>query len=166
MDELASVLIGVAGSWDLFLGQLGVDSGKRKSIQLSNDNKPDFPERCLLEGFDHWVLSDASPTYERVSRALRGDMLHQDQLAVEVEQFAKRVPTEGPSFSEALRFSLEALKLESQASLKPEQRMAIQAVYEGNDVFGFGKSLYFKTLPFVKLRLVGTEKSSAVLVYK
>ena len=88
VDELASVLIGVAGSWDLFLGQLGVDSGKQKSIQLSNANKPDFPERCLLEGLHDWVLSDASPTYERVARALRGDMLHQDQLAVEVEQFA------------------------------------------------------------------------------
>ena len=81
-------------------------------------------------------------------------------------------PFFSPSFSEALHFSLSALKLESQVYLKPEQRMAIQAVYEGNDVFvllltGFGKSLCFQTLPFVmdyKLRLVGTEKSSAVLV--
>ena len=81
-------------------------------------------------------------------------------------------PFFSPSFSEALHFSLSALKLESQVSLKPEQRMAIQAVYEGNDVFvllltGFGKSLCFQTLTFVmdyKLRLVGTEKSSAVLV--
>ena len=57
-------------------------------------------------------------------------------------------------------------------SLKPEQRMAIQAVYAGSDVFvwlptGFGKSLCFQTLPFLmdhKLGLVGTQKSSAVLV--
>ena len=89
VDELAGVLIGVASSWDLFLGQLGVENYKRKSIQLNNANKPDFPERCLLQGLDHWVLSDASPTYERVARALRGDMLHQDLLAVKVEQFAE-----------------------------------------------------------------------------
>ena len=72
-------------------------------------------------------------------------------------------PFFSPSFSEALHFSSEALKLESQVSLMPEQWMAIQAVYEGNDVFvllslptGFGKTLCFQTLPFVmdyKIRL-------------
>ena len=93
VDELASVLIGVAGSWDLFLGQLGIDSGEIDCIRNDNAQKSNFSKRCLLQGLDHWVLSDASPTYERVARALRGDMLHQDQLAVEVEQFAKSLPT-------------------------------------------------------------------------
>ena len=77
-----------------------------------------------------------------------------------------------PSFSEALCYSLKVLKLDPRVSLKPEQRMAIQGVYDGNDVLvwshtSLDKSLTFQTLPFVmdyKLRLVGTEKSSAVLV--
>ena len=88
---LAEVLVGVAGSWDIFLGQLGVKTGEIDCIR--SDHQSNFSKRCLLQGLDHWVLSDASPTYERVARALRGDMLHQDQLAVEVEEFAKRLPT-------------------------------------------------------------------------
>ena len=76
------------------------------------------------------------------------------------------------SFEEALLYSVKRLKLQSKVSLKPEQRMAIEAVYDRSDVFvwlptGFGKSLCFQTLPFVmdhKLALVGSQKSSAVLV--
>ena len=93
MAGLADVLVGVAGSWDIFLGQLSVDSGEIDCIRNDNAQKSNFSKRCLLQGLDHWVLSDASPTFERVARALRGDMLHQDQLAVEVEQFAKSLPT-------------------------------------------------------------------------
>ena len=88
VDELAGVLIEIASSWDLFLGQLGIENYKRKSIQLNNANKPDFPEHCLLQGLHHWVLSDASPTYDRVARALRGDMIANKPLAVKVKQFA------------------------------------------------------------------------------
>ena len=84
-------------------------------------------------------------------------------------------PFFSPSFSEALHFSSEALKLESQVSLKPEQRMAIQAVYEGNDVFVllYTHRLWQESLlPNPPVRhglqdstsLVGTEKISAVLV--
>ena len=77
-----------------------------------------------------------------------------------------------PNFSKALFHSLRVLQLDSRVVLKPEQRMAIQAVYEGRDVFvwlptGFGKSLCFQALPFAmdhKLGLVGSRRSSAVLV--
>ena len=79
-------------------------------------------------------------------------------------------PFFSPSFSEVLHFSSEA-ELESQVSLKLEQQMAIQAVYEGNDVFvllptGFGRSLCFQTLPFVmdyKIRLAQLVLRRAVL---
>ena len=85
---------------------------------------------------------------------------------------ARSVCSSTSSFEEALLYSLSTLKLESTVSLKPEQRMAIEAVYTGSDVSvwlptGFGKSLCFQTLPFVmdhKLGLVGTQNSNAVLV--
>ena len=88
MDELAGVLIGVASSWDLFLGQLGVDSGEIDCIRSDNAHQSNFSKRCLLQGLHHWVLSDASPTYERVARALRGNMVANKLLAVKVKQFA------------------------------------------------------------------------------
>ena len=89
MDELAGVLIGVAGSWDLFLGQLGVDSDEIDCIRSDNAHQPKFSKRCLLQGLHDWVLSDASPTYERVARALRGDVVQRVKLAVKVEEFAE-----------------------------------------------------------------------------
>ena len=93
MADLVNVLVGVAGSWDIFLGQLGVKTGEIDCIRNDNAHQSNFSKRCLLQGLHDWVLSDLSPTYERVARALRGDMLRQDLLAVEVEQFAKRLPT-------------------------------------------------------------------------
>ena len=76
---------------------------------------------------------------------------------------------ESDAFDGAILFSLDMLG-QPHISLKHEQRLAVQAVYEGNDVFvclptGYGKSLCYQTLPFVmdhKLGLVGG--SSAVLV--
>ena len=57
------------------------------------------------------------------------------------------------SLSEALSFSLCRLGL-PHVTLKEEQRIAIEAVHQGRDVFvclptGFGKSLCYQTLPFV-----------------
>ena len=74
-------------------------------------------------------------------------------------------------FDAAVRFSLEMLG-QPHITVKPEQREAMLAVYEGKDVFvclptGYGKSLCYQALPFVmdhKLGLVGTNRSSAVLV--
>ena len=57
------------------------------------------------------------------------------------------------SFSNAISYALAQLPL-SHISLKNEQRLAIRAVYEGQDVFvclptGYGKSLCYQTIPFV-----------------
>ena len=74
-------------------------------------------------------------------------------------------------FTQALSYALTKLG-SPEMSLKKEQRLAIQAVYGGRDVFvwlptGFGKSVCFQALPFVfdyKLGLVSAQKTSIVLV--
>ena len=75
------------------------------------------------------------------------------------------------SFGEAVQYALEQLK-SSHLTPRKEQLLSIKAVYERKSVFvwlptGSGKSLCYQALPFVmdhKLGLVGTPKSSSVLV--
>ena len=75
------------------------------------------------------------------------------------------------AFHDSIEYGLSAIAC-SYLSLKDEQLSSVKAVYEGKDVFvwlqtGFGKSLCYQILPFVldhKLGLIGTGKSSAVLV--
>ena len=72
---------------------------------------------------------------------------------------------------DATTYSLSALA-SSHLTLKEEQLLSMKVVYKGKDVFvqlpmGFGKSLYYQILPFIfdyRLGLIGSEKSSAVLV--
>ena len=57
------------------------------------------------------------------------------------------------TFSRALAFTLAQLSL-SHISVKNEQRLAVRAIYNGQDVFvclptGYGKSLCYQTLPFL-----------------
>ena len=77
-------------------------------------------------------------------------------------------------FADAVVFSLEQLGL-LEVTLKEEQYAAIQAIYEGRDVFvclptGYGKSLCYQTLPFVMEHkkfaagIMETGKSCAVLL--
>ena len=53
----------------------------------------------------------------------------------------------------AIAFGLKRLGLTG-VSLKPKQKLAVQAIYEGKDAFlclptGYGKSLCYQVLPFV-----------------
>ena len=74
-------------------------------------------------------------------------------------------------FSSAISYALEKLAVPD-LILKEEQRLSIQAVYDGKDVFvwlstGFGKSICYHALPFAmdyKLNRIASENSSAVLV--
>lgn len=76
-----------------------------------------------------------------------------------------------PDFTGALSYALSKLGTPNLV-LKEEQKKAILAVYDGNDVFvwlptGFGKSICFQTLPFMfdfKLDRVSTQKKSLVIV--
>ena len=60
----------------------------------------------------------------------------------------------------------------SHLSLKPKQRLSMEVLYEGHDVFvclptGYGKSLCYQALPFLmdfKRGFANTEKRSAVFV--
>ena len=73
--------------------------------------------------------------------------------------------------SAAIAFSLDQLGL-SHVSLKEEQRSAIEAVYQGHDVFvclptGYGKRLCYQTLPFVmdfRSRARQEASNSAIIV--
>jgi len=73
-------------------------------------------------------------------------------------------------FESALVFLLEKLRFAG-VSLKPEQKLAVKAVFEGKDTFlclptGYGKSLCYQTLPFVmdyKLGRVGKSLASTAL---
>ena len=75
------------------------------------------------------------------------------------------------TFAECVSYALCQLKMES-VTLKEEQRSAMEAVYNGYDVFvwlptGYGKSLCYQVLPFImdfKLGLVESSKHSLVLV--
>ena len=71
-------------------------------------------------------------------------------------------------FSSSVTYALQKLGTPDLV-LKPEQRTAINAVYNGRDVFvwlptGFGKSLCFHTLPFVFYYKLALTDVSAVLV--
>lgn len=74
------------------------------------------------------------------------------------------------NFEEAIKYALKQLK--SDYLPKEEQLLSIRAIYERKNVFvwlptGFGKSFCYQALPFVmdhKLGLIGTSKSSSVLV--
>ena len=71
-------------------------------------------------------------------------------------------------FSSSVTYALQKLGTPDLV-LKPEQRTAINVVYNGRDVFvwlptGFGKSLCFHTLPFVFDYKLALTDVSAVLV--
>ena len=59
----------------------------------------------------------------------------------------------GSTFSDAVSDALKQLRM-SYVSLKPEQRLSMEAIYDGHDVFmwlptGYSKSLCFQALPFL-----------------
>ena len=76
-------------------------------------------------------------------------------------------PTE-TEFDSALQHSLCRLGVAT-ITPKPEQRKAVQSIYQGRDVFvwlptGFGKSLCYEVLPFVMDHKLGRVGSAASLV--
>ena len=91
--ELAALLDEMAAYWNLFLGQLGVSHGKLDQIQLQSIGQPNMAQYCLTRGLHHWVVSDESPTYEKIIAVFNGKSLANRPLARNVEEFAESVET-------------------------------------------------------------------------
>ena len=91
--ELAALLDEMAAYWNLFLGQLGVSHGKLDQIQLQSIGQPNVAQYCLTRGLHHWVVSDESPTYEKIIAVFNGNFLTNRPLARKVEDFAQSVET-------------------------------------------------------------------------
>ena len=91
--ELAALLDEMAAYWNLFLGQLGVPQGKLDQIQLQSIGQPNMAQYCLTRGLHHWVVSNESPTYEKIIAVFNGNFLTNRPLARKVEEFAQSVET-------------------------------------------------------------------------
>ena len=93
VDHLAAVLEEIAADWYLFLGQLGVSDGTRSQILQQSIGQPNMAQYCLTRGLHHWVVSDESPTYEKITAVFNGDFLAKRPLARKVEEFAVQALT-------------------------------------------------------------------------
>ena len=91
--ELAALLDEMAAYWNLLLGQLGVPQGKLDQIQLQSIGQPNVAQYCLTRGLHHWMVSDASPTCEKIFAVFNGNFLTNRPLARKVEEFAQSVET-------------------------------------------------------------------------
>ena len=84
MNKLAEHLDDVAGKWELFLGLLNVSAAKQEQIKSSQANQPAYAQNCLVDGLQHWVVSDPSPTVEKVIAALSSRTINNKLLAAEI----------------------------------------------------------------------------------
>ena len=84
VGTLAEQLNDIAGIWELFLGQLKVSRAKQEQIKLQRANQPAYSQICLVDGLQHWVVSDPSPTVEKVIAALSSRTINNKLLAAEI----------------------------------------------------------------------------------
>ena len=94
--ELAALLDEMAAYWNLFLTQLGVSHGKLDQLQLQSIGQPNRAQYCLTRGLHHWVVSDESPTYEKIIAVFNGYVFPNPNrpLARKVEEFAQSLDRE------------------------------------------------------------------------
>ena len=84
VGDLAEQLHDIAGIWDLFVGLLKVPTPEQDQITLKRDKHPRFAQICLVDGLQHWVVSDPSPTIEKVIAALSSRTINNKLLAAEI----------------------------------------------------------------------------------
>ena len=93
VDHLAALLCEEAAEWDLFLGQLDVSIAIRDQLREEIAGRPRAAQKCLTRGLHQWVVSDESPTYEKIIAVFNGNFLTNRPLARKVEEFAQSVET-------------------------------------------------------------------------
>ena len=102
VDQLAALLCEEAAEWYLFLGQLGVSVSTRDQLSEKNAGRPRAAQKCLLEGLHHWVVSDDSPTYEKIIAVFNGNFLPNRPLARKVEEFKQNIAANNPQSASKL----------------------------------------------------------------
>ena len=91
VDELVALIAEEAAEWYLFLGQLKVSKGKRDELREENAGRPRATQKCLIEGLHHWVVSNESPTYEKIIAVFSGNFLTNKPLATKVKLYAENL---------------------------------------------------------------------------
>ena len=91
MRLLTILLDELAGVWELFVIQLGLQSHEVNRIKRDHANYsgPELSRRCLTAGLHCWMNSTDDPTYEEIAAVLRGKVVTNCTLADDVEFLAK-----------------------------------------------------------------------------
>ena len=84
-SDLLEILVPVSGDWEVLLVALGVTGAKRDMIKAQRAHNPKL---CLVDGLERWIVTDDSPTYEKIIKALSSKLVGWNILAEEVEMFA------------------------------------------------------------------------------
>ena len=99
VNKLAALIGEEADVWELFLGQLDVSEAKIKQLRSEASSRARAVQYCLIRGLHHWVVSDESPTYEKITAVFNGNFLTNRPLAGRVEQFAKSLKRDTKSIT-------------------------------------------------------------------
>ena len=89
MCHLTLLLDELAGVWELFILQLGLQSHDVNRIKRDHANYPEFSRHCLTAGLHCWINSTDDPTFEKIAAVLRGKVVPNCTLADDVEFLAK-----------------------------------------------------------------------------
>lgn len=84
VSDLAVFLNDLAAGWELFLGLLKVSRSVRSRIKQEHAHSPNYSQICLLDGLEHWVISQEHPTFESIVEVLNSTPIDNKALAVKI----------------------------------------------------------------------------------
>lgn len=91
LSGLLELLKPEAANWEDLLPQLGVPFHTLDRIRSDNANKPSFSMCCFRDGLREWIVSNQSPTYQKIIDALNGAITTNKPLALEVQKVAQKL---------------------------------------------------------------------------